>query len=137
MRQEAKRGQQEDRMINLFRRRNKTFPMQFGEETPDAQETLAFLRAINNKEVSEAWREDDSIREVLPETLRDSKDGDADGVHSRKRNLMMSSGARPPGRRAELTASTHSNQKVPAHQEGCLPVSEATCGMESDRQLGI
>ena len=67
MRQEAKRRQREDRRLNLFWRRNKTFPVQFGgeEETPDAEETLAFWRAINNKEASETWREVESLQEVL------------------------------------------------------------------------
>ena len=67
MRQEAKRRQREDRRLNLFWRRNKTFPMQFGveEEIPDAEETLAFWRAINNKEASQGWREDRDIRGVL------------------------------------------------------------------------
>ena len=37
MRQDAKRRQKEDRRLNLFWRRNKTFPAQFGgeEDTPD------------------------------------------------------------------------------------------------------
>ena len=66
MRQDAKRRQREDRRLNLFWRRNKTFPMQLGgeEETPDAEETLTFWRTINNKEASEAWREDQSIQEA-------------------------------------------------------------------------
>ena len=63
MRQDAKRRQREDRRFNLFWRRNKTFPAKFRgeEETPDPQETLDFWRSINNKEVSEGWREDRSI----------------------------------------------------------------------------
>ena len=67
MRREAKRRQMEDRRLNVFWRRNKTFPTQFGgeDETPDAEETLQFWRSINNKEVSNGWREDRSIREVL------------------------------------------------------------------------
>ena len=67
MRREEKRRQSDDRRFNLFWRRNKSFPKQFGadEETPDAEETLAFWRAINNKEVSEGWRDDRSIRKVL------------------------------------------------------------------------
>ena len=67
MRQDAKRRQREDRRLNLFWRRNKTFPAQFGgeEETPDPQETLDFWRSINNKEVSEGWRNDRSIREAF------------------------------------------------------------------------
>ena len=37
MRQDAKRRQREDRRLNIFWRRNKTFPAKFGmeEETPD------------------------------------------------------------------------------------------------------
>ena len=69
MRQDAKRRQREDRRLGRFWRRNKTFPMQFDgeEETPDAQETLAFWKAINNKEASKAWREDESLQEVHQE----------------------------------------------------------------------
>ena len=72
MRQEAKRRQREDRRLNLFRRKNKTFPVQFGsdEETPEAEETLEFWRNINNKEVSEGWKEDWSIQEVIHEVKR-------------------------------------------------------------------
>ena len=64
MRTESKRRQKGDRRLNLFWRRNKTFPAKFGgeEETPDPQETLDFWRSINNKEVSEGWRNDRSIR---------------------------------------------------------------------------
>ena len=67
MRQEAKRRQREDRRLNVFWRKNKTFPAQFGgeAETPEAGETLDFWRKINNKEGSDVWREDESIREVL------------------------------------------------------------------------
>ena len=67
MRKEAKRRQREDRRLNLFWRRNKTFPTQYGgeEETPDTNETLLFWRSINNKAVSEGWREDRSIQEAL------------------------------------------------------------------------
>ena len=72
MRREAKKRQMEDRWLNVFWRKNKTFPMQFGgeEETPDAEETLDFLRRISNKEVSEGWRDDRSIQGVLQE-MRD------------------------------------------------------------------
>ena len=67
MRREAKKRQREDRRLNLFWRKNKTFPKQFGgdEETPNVEETLDFWRAINNKEVSEGWKDDRSIRQVL------------------------------------------------------------------------
>ena len=67
MRKEAEKRQREDRRMNLFWRRNKCFPAQYGgnEQTPDAQETLEFWQAINNKEASEGWKEDVSIREVL------------------------------------------------------------------------
>ena len=63
MRREFKRRQRDDRRLNLFWRRNKTFPAKFGreEETPDPQETLDFWRSINNKEVSEGWKDDRSI----------------------------------------------------------------------------
>ena len=69
MRSEAKRRQREDRRLNLFWRRNRTFPAQFGSdaETPDAEETLMFWRSINNKETREGWRDDESIQEVLRE----------------------------------------------------------------------
>ena len=67
MRNESKRRQREDKRLNTFWRKNKTFPVQFGgdDETPDAEETLAFWRSVNNKEVSEGWKEDRSIRDVL------------------------------------------------------------------------
>ena len=69
MRQEAKKRQREDKRLNLFWRRNKAFPKKFGseEESPEAEETLMFWRSINNKEASEGWREDRSIREVFTE----------------------------------------------------------------------
>ena len=35
------------------------------DETPNAEETLAFWRTINNKEVTDGWENDRSIREVL------------------------------------------------------------------------
>ena len=71
MRQDAKRRQREDRRLNLFWRRNKTIPTQFGDDdTLDADETLTFWRSINNKEVSEGWNEDTDIREVIGETRR-------------------------------------------------------------------
>ena len=76
MRREDKRRQRDDRRLNLFWRRNKSFPKQFGadEETPDSEETLAFWRAINNKEVSEGWRDNRSVWEghkrVSAETRR-------------------------------------------------------------------
>ena len=70
MRRAKRRQQREDRRINIFWRKNKTFPTQFGgeEETPGAEETLEFWKGINNKEVSAGWMEDRSIREVLYET---------------------------------------------------------------------
>ena len=53
--------------MNVFWRRNKTFPKQYGgeNETPDAEDTLMFWRGINNKDASDGWRVDDSIQEVL------------------------------------------------------------------------
>ena len=69
MRKEAKRKQREDRRLNIFWRRNKTFPTQFGDvdETPEAEQTLAFWRSINNKDPCEGWREEEPIRCVLEE----------------------------------------------------------------------
>ena len=66
MRQDARRRQREDRRFNLFWRRNKSFPAQYGgeEETPEAEETLIFWRGINNKQTSNGWRNDESIQEV-------------------------------------------------------------------------
>ena len=68
MRREVRKRQWEDRRLNLFWRKNKTFPTQFGgdEETPK-EETLGFWRRINNKEVSEGWRDDRDIRGALYE----------------------------------------------------------------------
>ena len=67
MRIEAKRRHREDRRLNIFWRKNKSFPAKFrGEEgTPDAETTLEFRRSINNKEVSEGRRDDESIQEIL------------------------------------------------------------------------
>ena len=67
MRREAKRKQREDRRLNVFWRKNKCFPTQFGgvEEAPEVEETLMFWRGVNNKEVSELWRGDESIQQVL------------------------------------------------------------------------
>ena len=72
MRLDAKKRQREDRRLNVFWRRNKTFPTQFGttEDTPEVEQTLEFWRSINNKEVSEGWRDDRSIREALYEVSR-------------------------------------------------------------------
>ena len=63
----VKKRQREDRMMNLFWRKNKSFPPQFGgeEDTPEAETMLEFWRMINNKEVSERWRDDESIQEIL------------------------------------------------------------------------
>ena len=70
MRIEARRKRREDRRLNIFWRRNGSFPAQFGgdDKTPGAQETLEFWQSINNKEVSEGWRNDESIQVVLQET---------------------------------------------------------------------
>ena len=67
MRRESKRKQREDGRLNIFWRKNKTFPAQFGgdEETPDAEETLQFWRSVNHKQAADEWKEDRSIREVL------------------------------------------------------------------------
>ena len=69
MRREARKRQMEDRRLNIFWRRNKTFPALFGtdEETPGIDETLMFWRSINNKEVSEGWRSNESVQEALGE----------------------------------------------------------------------
>ena len=42
MRKEARRRQRQDRRLDVFWRKNKTFPAQFGgdDETPGAEETL-------------------------------------------------------------------------------------------------
>ena len=69
MRRDAKMRQREDRRLNLFWRRKKCFPAQFGgeEETPDAEGALAFWRGINNKDSSHEWRDDESIQDVIQE----------------------------------------------------------------------
>ena len=65
MRQEAKRKQREDRRLNLFWTKNKSFPAQYGgEETPEVEDTLEFWRSINNKQVSDWWTLDDTIKQV-------------------------------------------------------------------------
>ena len=67
MRKEFKRRQREDRMLNTFWRRNKTFPALFGceEETPGIEGTLEFWRSVIKKSISEGWLTDGSILEVL------------------------------------------------------------------------
>ena len=72
MRRECKKKQREDRRLNVFWRKNKTFPVQYdrNEETPEADETLEFWRNINNKETANAWRDDESIQGVIRE-MRD------------------------------------------------------------------
>ena len=72
MRREAKMRQREDRRLNIFWRRNKCFPAQYGgdDETPDPEETLTFWRSINNKQVSDGLKYDESIQVVLQE-MRD------------------------------------------------------------------
>ena len=69
MSRESRRRQREDRRLNVFWRRNKSFPAQYGgdEETHNAEETLMFWRGINKKEVGYGCKGDDSIQEVLPE----------------------------------------------------------------------
>ena len=76
MRLEAKKRWREDRRLNFFWRKNECFPAQYGgdEETPDVEETLGFWRTINNKEVSEGWRSDEAIRDVL-QGVRDKFQG--------------------------------------------------------------
>ena len=113
MRRESKRKQREDRRLNLFWRRNKSFPKQFGGEdvTPDANETLLFWRAINNKEVGEGLKEDRSIREAFTEVKWKTGEASVDSSSSRKKNLKKSSVARHLGRRAELTQFTRSRSR--------------------------
>ena len=67
MRQESRRRQREDKRLNAFWRKNKTFPAKYGrdDETPDPDGTLSFWRTINNKEVTEDWRGDEVIQKVL------------------------------------------------------------------------
>ena len=67
MREESKRRQREDRRLNLFWRKNRYFPAQFGgeDERLGIDETLSFWRGINDKETSERWKEDMYIRESL------------------------------------------------------------------------
>ena len=70
MRKETKRKQQEDKGLNIFWRRNKTFPVQYcgtEDDTPEVDETLAFWRSINNKSICEGWLTDEHIQEVLKE----------------------------------------------------------------------
>ena len=72
MMKESKRRQRENRRLDIFWRKNKFFPVQFGgdDETPDPEETLMFWRSISNKETSEGWSEDMYIRSVLGDTKR-------------------------------------------------------------------
>ena len=69
MRLEAKRRQRENKRLNVFWRKNKCFPAQYGgdKETPETQETLEFWRSVNNKAASEGWKDDEAIQEVLRE----------------------------------------------------------------------
>ena len=83
LRIEAKRRQREDRRMNVFWRKNKSFPPQFGceEDTPDAETTLEFWRRINNKEVSEGWKTMRLSKKPSSECERRSREGDADGAN--------------------------------------------------------
>ena len=76
MSQEVKRRQREDRSLNIFWRKNKCFPQQYGsdDETPEAEETPEFSMSINNKDASDEWREDRDIQGVLQE-VRDKLQG--------------------------------------------------------------
>ena len=64
----------EDKRLNILKR-NKTFssPFRGDEETPVIDEILQFWRGINNKEVSEGWRDDRSIREFLYRVKKETK----------------------------------------------------------------
>ena len=77
MREEKKRRQRQDRRLNVFWRKNKTFPAQFDgeDETPEAEETPAFWKGINNKEVCAGWKEDRDIHGVLYETRKRTERG--------------------------------------------------------------
>ena len=61
--------QREDRRLNVFWRRNKCFPAQFGgyDETPNSRETLDFWRSVKNKAVSDGLKDYESIRGVFNE----------------------------------------------------------------------
>ena len=114
MRLDAKSRQREDRRLNVFWRKNLTFPVQYdrNEETPEADETLEFWRKINNKETSDAWREEESIQAVIQEMrgMLIGK-GDVDGMTSRKRSSTKSSGVPHHGMREGWTAFIHSRSK--------------------------
>ena len=64
----AERRQKAERLPE----KEQEFPKRFEgeEETPEVEETLEFWRSVNNKEVSEVWKEDRSIRGVLGEVKR-------------------------------------------------------------------
>ena len=110
MRQEAKRRQREDRRLNIFWRKNKAFPTQFGgeDEFPDADETLTFWRTINNKEVSEAWREDESLQEVLREVREKLQRRSCEWGPFTEEEFDEVLRCKPHGRRAEWTRFTPS-----------------------------
>ena len=61
MLQEAKRRRSENKSLNVFCRKNKCFPAQFGNdvETQEAQETMELRRSVNNKVASEGGKEND------------------------------------------------------------------------------
>ena len=70
MRKETKRKQREDKRLNVFWRRNKTFPARYNgteDDTPEVEETLAFWKNINNKSICEGWLTDEDIQEALKE----------------------------------------------------------------------
>lgn len=64
-----------------------------------------FWMSINNNEVTDGLKDDESIQQVLQEIRDNSEDEDADGESSRSEKLTMSSAARHPGRHAGLILS--------------------------------
>ena len=117
MKREAMKRQREDRRLNLLWLRNKTFPKQFGgeEETPDAEETINFWRAISNKEVSEEWREDGSIREVLGRVRRETQRRRCPWYPFKEDEFEEVLRCTARGRRAWWTLSTRSQSRSVRH----------------------
>ena len=63
IKEETARGQKAEPL--LAKEQDLPSPVWRDDETPEAQERLEFWQCINNKDVSDGWRDDESIREVI------------------------------------------------------------------------
>ena len=138
MRREKKQRQRQDRRLNEFWRKNKTFPAQFDgeDETPGTEETLEFWKGINNKEVSAGWKTGTSVESSTKRGKGQREEGSADGSSSQKPSSKRSSDALPRGRHVVLTACIPSRSKVPNHQKSSVSIGKEDGRMEDNGPMG-